>query len=341
MLSLRMNGGWWPKAARLVGCFLLFACSFRSDAQNLVPNPSFEEYEVCPYTIGFQPGNRPTHWRSWLNSPEYFHACAQPINGMDTLVGVPWNGWSFQYAFDGEAYVGLMTYGNSVVFREYVGVQLNEAMIPGQSYCASFRVNLAMDGSYWPARWASNNIGMLFTMASNAWSGLTGPPFPFRNYAHVYSDLIITDTVGWVLVSGSFVADSAYQYLALGNFFADTLTDTLAVQAGISAGAYYLIDAVCVSPGTKGCAMTGMSEGQLDATPRVWPVPTIGPFTVHWPQHANFRLQLFDALGRNLIEYMAQGESIEVEVGGHGPGVYLVRLSKGEAVFIERIVVQY
>ena len=74
MLLRTMNGRWLCAVlSAALGC-LLFVVPLNSAAQNLVPNPSFEEYEVCPYTIGFQVGDRPTHWRSWLNSPDYFHA---------------------------------------------------------------------------------------------------------------------------------------------------------------------------------------------------------------------------------------------------------------------------
>ncbi|MBK7100692.1 MAG: hypothetical protein IPH63_02655 [Flavobacteriales bacterium] len=41
------------------------------------------------------------------------------------------------------------------------------------------------------------------------------------NYARVYFPQILADTVDWTLVSGSFVADSAYRYVMVGNHFSN------------------------------------------------------------------------------------------------------------------------
>lgn len=157
---------------------LLSAMALRCEAQfNLAPNPGFEDLEECPSTIGFQLGDRPYHWHSWLNSPDYFHACAQ-----DTLVGVPGNGWTFQHAWDGDAYVGVYAYDGSMQdYREYVGAELIEPLVPGCTYRLRFRAAPAYNGSYWLTNGggACNNLGMLFTMASNAWTApTTWPPRP-------------------------------------------------------------------------------------------------------------------------------------------------------------------
>jgi len=228
MIPNMMNGEWHTWAPRLVLCYLLFIGLERCEAQNLVPNPSFEQYDVCPQTIGFQPGGKPLHWEKWLWSPEYFNSCAGVLNDVDTVLDVPLNGFGFQYAFDGEGYVGTATYQDN--YREYIGCELLTPLVVGEKYHLSFRANVATGGNYWNPKLASNILGLLFTMASNVWSGLSGPAFPFRNYAHLRSEPILADTVVWVEVSGNFMADSAYRYLAIGNFFEDALTDTMGLQ---------------------------------------------------------------------------------------------------------------
>jgi hypothetical protein len=85
----------------------------------------------------------------------------------------------------------------------------------------------------------------------------------------MYTTAIINDTADWTLVSGSFVADSAYQHIVLGNFFRNALTDTIPSEIGIVL-AYYLIDSVNVTSAFEDCLPTGIYE-----TTR--PLP-IGPY---------------------------------------------------------------
>ncbi len=147
-----------------MGCSLLFIAGHGADAQgNLVPNASFEEIAECPTfptLYGFQPTSKPVYWEKWLSSPDFFNAC------VDTLTGVPQNTLGYQFALDGDAYIGMFTYKEN--YREYVGCELLEPMVAGQTYHLSFHANTAMGGTYHYPKWASNNLGMLFTMEPTA-----------------------------------------------------------------------------------------------------------------------------------------------------------------------------
>lgn len=183
---------------------------------------------------------------------------------MDTLISRAVERLGFQYALHGDAYVGMLAYGalaGGVNYREYVGCQLLEPLVVGTRYDLSFFTNVAFGGSYWSPTQACNNMGMLFTMQPNIWTGLNGPPFALRNYAHLHSTAIISDTANWTLVSGSFVADSAYQYLVIGNIFSNALTDTMDLASDDYVDAYYFVDAVCVRPSGQPCEfITGIPE---------------------------------------------------------------------------------
>jgi hypothetical protein len=333
------SGGWRIRAGWLLGFGLLYILSFPCDAQNLVPNPSFEEYEVCPYTIGFQPGDRPTHWRSWLNSPDYFHACAGNLQDIDTLVDVPQNGWGYQYAWDGDAYVGSWCYWENDEYREYIGAPLLEPLEIGETYGVSFRVSLATAGSYIPVMGACNNIGVLFTMTSNAWTDLDGPPFPFRNYAHVYSPDINTDSLGWTLVSGLFTADSAYQHLVLGNFFNNVLTDTMGIPPWNGEVAYYFIDDVCVSRSTGGCALTGVEEGVVQRGAFATFDSMAQQVLLAWPGNAAYHVQVVDMAGRVIAAGQAYDERMRMDAQAWSTGVYIARMRNGTQVEFVKFVV--
>ena len=74
-------------------------------------------------------------------------------------------------------------------------------------------------------------------------------PPSIDNVANLYSNIILNDTVAWIKLAGSFVADSAYKYVTIGNFFDDNHTDTSSYGGASfgAMGAYYYIDDICVS----------------------------------------------------------------------------------------------
>lgn len=294
--------------------------ALRCEAQNLVPNPSFEEYEVCPNTIGFQPGDKPLHWEKWLWSPEYFHSCAGTLNDIDTVVDVPLNGFGFQYAKEGEAYIGMATFQDD--YREYVGCELTEPLVVGEHYQLSFWANVATGGNYWDPKLASNNLGLLFTTSSNIWTGLSGPPFPFRNYAHLYSSAVLSDTVNWVQIAGSFTADSAYSYLVLGNFFEDALTDTMGLEGPSTYAAYYFVDAVCVTQGAVGCPFRTGLIAYHEESACIWPNPVSD--ILYLPTVVG-SYSILDAMGRVMATGTSTAASMQMDVSGWPAGQYLLR----------------
>ncbi|MBK9599335.1 MAG: hypothetical protein IPO60_13715 [Flavobacteriales bacterium] len=72
--------------------------------------------------------------------------------------------------------------------------------------------------------------------------------FPLGDFAQVYSQAVVADTLNWDLVSGSFVADSAYQYVVIGNHFRNALTDTLPVGPYLGGVAYHFVDRCAYLP---------------------------------------------------------------------------------------------
>ena len=337
MLLSTTNGGWYRAGLLLALCCSLFVAHLRCEAQNLVPNPSFELKDTCPYTIGFQEGDKPLQWERWSQSPDYFSACV-PGTGVDSLVGVALNGFGFQYALDGDAYVGMYAYSLSTNFREYVGSQLLEPLEVGETYNLSFFTNVAFGGSYWAPIWACNNMGMLFTMQPNVWTDTDQPEFGLRNHAHLHSTTVISDTANWTLVSGSFVADSAYQYMVMGNFFSDSLTDTLHVIPGVSLGAYYFVDGVCVTKAGQECSFTsGISELEPLAG-YTWPNPVAD--MLHVRAGAGTEWQVFDATGRLVHDGVSAGEILAIPVREWALGQYVLRLNNKGVKHVRFVVMR-
>lgn len=335
------NGGRRRAAVWLLYCCSLFAVPYQVLAQNLLPNPSFEDNIACPVTTGFQGFSKPLHWEKWNESPDYFHACAGSLGGVDTLITVPLNGMGFQYALDGDAYVGMLAYGalsGGVSFREYVGCQLLEPLVVGTSYDLSFFTNVAFDGTYWSPTRACSNMGMLFTMEPNIWTGPNGPLFALRNYAHLHSTAIISDTANWTLVSGSFVADSAYQYLVIGNFFGNALTDTMHLAPNNEFGAYYFVDGVCVRPSGQPCEFITSIAEPVAQGPFVWPNPAADRVQVL--VEAGTKWQAFDAMGRLMDAGMSPVDVLAVPVHQWAPGEYVMRLEGATRRYVRFVVMR-
>jgi hypothetical protein len=337
MLSKAMNNRWLGKSFGLVPGCLLFIAALRCEAQNLVPNPSFELQDTCPFVQGFQDGSKPLYWEKWHWSPDYFNACATGT-GSDSLFDVPLNGIGFQYPLDGEAYVGMSAYDPWFEYREYVGCQLSAPLEVGEPYELSFFTSPGIGGTYWGTNWACNNMGLLFTMEPNIWTSNNGPSFALRNYAHLHSEDIISDTANWTLISGSFVADSAYQYLVIGNFFSGALTDTAHLGSNTSLGAYYFVDGVCVRKAGEECEFTSGISGAHMERPLAWPNPAAEVLKIR--MEAGGTWQVFDAMGRIVESGVSQGRLLTLPVRVWAHGEYVLRLGDRERKHIRFVVLR-
>lgn len=333
-----MNNRWLGAGLVLgLGC-LLFVATLRCEAQNLVPNPSFELLtDTCPCGLGLIGTAKPLYWERWNQSPDYFNACVALPCIIDSLIDVPQNGFGFQYALDGDAYVGMFAYDGNESFREYVGCQLLSPLQVGQTYVLSFFVN-AVGGSYFWTRWACNNMGMLFTMQPNIWTDADQPAFELRNYAHLRSMAVISDTATWTLVSGTFQADSAYQYLVIGNFFSDALTDTMHLVPGGSLGAYCFVDGVCVKQAGQVCAFTSGIAEVAAVDPYAWPSPTNDQ--LHVRTFAGTEWLLFDATGRLVQTGVSATELLSIPVHDRAMGEYVLRLEGATRRHVRFVVIR-
>lgn len=218
-------------------------------AQNLVPNGSFEDHLHCPDNWN-QVINNVVGWTvCGPESPDYFHSCR---NTNDFSVPANWLG--YQAAFDGEAYVGVGTYeANEWTFREFVCAPLSQSLQPGVPVNLSMRVAMGGPGSQVLAgpQWASRGIGMLLTTQPFEWPW---PYIVYPNTAQLFLDEVLTDSVSWLLLNSTYVPDSAYSFVTIGNFFDDSLSTPVLVDSSTGwQAAYVFVDAVCIGLDANDC----------------------------------------------------------------------------------------
>ncbi len=191
-------------------CFICSAFASKTFAQqNLVPNPSFEEYTVCPTGSGQIYFAK--EWSAFRGSPDYFNSCSPT----SSYYSVPSNALGYQQAASGNAYVGIICFVSSVFGREIIANSLIAPLSVGQKYFITFNVSKANDASV--VGYSINKIGAKFSTVIHTNVNI-------NNKAHVYTNSVVSDTLNWTKITGSFVADSAYKYIMIGNFFDDANT---------------------------------------------------------------------------------------------------------------------
>lgn len=314
--------------------FFLIVSSF-SLGQNLVPNPSFEDTISCP-NGGSQISNA-LGWSSFRASPDYFNSCSSP-----NFFSVPDNFFNYQAAASGNAYTGIITYTrdtNQVERREIIGRNLMQPLIIGQRYFVSLKANLVLNSALW-TNLASNKLGVLFT--TSAFSNVdSDSEIPINNFAHIYSDEIISDTANWTTISGSFVADSTYGFISIGNFFYSLNTDTIQHinDTTFIPSAYYFIDDICVSTDSLTCnSYVGLKDIIKNYNVLIYPNPTSDFVNLKFNDYENHTIVIYNSIGEIILtESITQQSSIDLSTLPQG--IYQIQTNINNDVINEKLII--
>lgn len=306
---------------------LLFNPAFAQDEpeeddENLVPNPSFEQYEGSlrraeqfELTVGW---SNPTE-----NKSEIFASAIK-----SKYVAAPENMFGKQDPFDGENYAGIVAYSpRNKMPRTYLHVKLKDKLKANTLYCVRFQASLAER-----SRVASNNLGVFFDK-SGMKSGSTGS---LTNSGFITSEnnSVMSNTEGWMEFCQRFAPKGGELYLTIGNFASDdkTISENMEVPSeydevgGINA-AYYYIDQVEVkelaSGDNCGCASTRIPESKViySGTDNVKDDMTLGEkIAVMTGYFYQYNADVVSATERSIdkvIELMNQNPLLKIQVVGH------------------------
>lgn len=305
-----------------------FICAF-SQAQNLVPNGSFETG-----TCSFFNGNIHEDCDDWYASiqdpalevyenpsPDWWHTCAivEGLRPPNTVTG-------YQYPSSGEGMAGIITLITSFSdYRETIGIELLEPLELGNTYLVQFKLNRANGVS----DLMSNNFGVKFT----TFPFFLSPEAAIDNTSHFKIDSIVTDSLNWLQVQFEFVADSSYQFIHLGNFYTDDQTDTI-LGPMFNVIAYYFIDDVSVS---STLSAVSLSKPGFE----IYPNPARRFVQIMTP-NPDFRFgEIRDLTGKLLVSFDITGSNLNVDVSGLSAGIYLVRLEGTDGdVAVQKLMVE-
>lgn len=314
-------------------------------ADNMVYNPSFEEYRRCPQRIDALGVMTAVDawWQPTAGSSDYFNTCG----GRDCQV--PRNKMGYQEAHSGAAYCGI--YCSQEHYREYLQTEFKAPLQAGHRYHVSFWVSLAEKSPH-----AIATIGALFSaerLEDSTWDVLMEREVTDYNDRKSQSiavyltpqvvnnqDSILSDTKKWVEVSGEFTAEGGERFLTIGNFASfnrSNVHSTNSVNA-ILQGAYYYVDDVSVVP---------LDEAEV--AEKVDIMPAVGDVVPMWniffaTSESEVLPQSYNEL-RRLQELMEANPAMKIELRGHtdnqGTVEFNLRLSEERAKSVADYLVEH
>ncbi|MFN8117555.1 MAG: T9SS type A sorting domain-containing protein [Bacteroidia bacterium] len=319
--------------------FILFYFVAKQQAQNLIRNGSFENY------------NTPINWNMWggdfigyySNPPDTVMIDWQLINSSDffmaacthTYAGVPKNKFGDIYAKDGSNVVGFETVYNNSETKEYIYQQLSSPLQAGKVYCLSFYVSRADRISY-----AVKSIGAYF---SNNVQSTGGLGYINANPQVVNQSGFITDTIGWTQIQGCFTAVGGEQYITIGNFNSNANTDTLRIQpvnalstSTVDIAYYYIDDITLIDQST-----VGFNELSNGVTVNVYPNPANDVINFQFSSAEEKRkIELYDAIGNLVLKEDVSTQNSSLKTYHLQSGIYFYSILVGEkTIKTDKIVI--
>jgi hypothetical protein len=229
--------------------FFFIICASSSLAQNLVPNPNFEDTVYCPDPPNGIIGNH-LAVKEWFcptiihpNGADYFNSCSPPPFNLPTI------GASYQEdpSF-GNGFVGLCNYLEFVppyapMICEYIQVKLLDTLQQGQSYYVHFLFNYR-DYLYTVCK----NVGIRFSDDTLFHISPPGGTLGFDSLRTLEDTTLVSvyDSISWFSFDTTYIAQGGEEFITIGNF-RDINTSSL-IKLNGSYPSYVFIDNVYVSP---------------------------------------------------------------------------------------------
>ncbi|MGV3631927.1 MAG: OmpA family protein [Bacteroidota bacterium] len=240
-----------------ISLLLFLLAGFNAISQNMVVNPAMDV--KCSSGYG-----EITKTETWTNANDGTVDLFDRKNAgkkCEHINAIPQNYMGYQPALSDQNYAGIIAYYDDgpntpqekhtyqqlglkegyKAYSEYLQAELAEPMVAGKIYLVSFKVSLAEKSGR-----AVSCLGALLTTGkveqeSNSFLEIK-PQF--------ISHRVISDSVGWVTLSGAYIAEGGEKFLTIGCFKDDFFRSETVVSPmeNDSRKAYYYISNVAVGP---------------------------------------------------------------------------------------------
>ncbi|MEL6867073.1 MAG: gliding motility-associated C-terminal domain-containing protein [Bacteroidota bacterium] len=212
-------------------------------AQNLVPNPSFEEIDTCFYEDTILPN----YWSSPnRGTPNYFNTCSViPVYQVPNALLCE-NLWPYT----GDCYAGMYVYANvQWEITEYVQAPLLEKLEKDQYYWISFQTAPSEDC---PPHWGfTDAMGLAFTSEHLIYDdGVLSDNSSFYDlWIAIENRGAVIDEVGqWTEINGCYRANGAETHVIVGSFANNQETVLVSSDPNSFLFDYMFVDEIVVIP---------------------------------------------------------------------------------------------
>lgn len=261
---------------KLTTFFFLFFQSITLTAfgQNLVSNPSFEDFEHCLSKKETDeimlniPSLKMSKIKDWTcpslaGTADLFQVCFDSTNGISkhdfgvkASFGAPRNNNGWQKPRTGQAYAGIYAISNLYGdgnYREYLQGKLTKTLEKNKTYTVSFWCSLSDNSTL-----ASQDLAVYFSKKQISYPDTFAKIIPVEPQIRNERGRFLTNKKNWVRVTGSFRAEGNEKYFLIGNFKNYSPQDYLVLFSEkdkffFIASSYYFIDDVCVSLDPNEC----------------------------------------------------------------------------------------
>jgi len=150
---------------------------------------------------------------------------------------------------------------------------------------------------------------------------------------------IISDTANWTLIYGSFIAQGGEHYLIIGNFYSDTLTDTLNLNGTINAAYYYYDDVNVHCCTCDSVDHTGISELN-EPTLNIIPNPATNQFTIENSQLRINAIHIYNVLSEEVFfeQLTTSNQQLSIDVSTWKEGIYFIEVETEKGAIRKKFV---
>lgn len=307
----------------------LFLLSLWTHAQNLVPNPSFED-TACTFIAGDETYFEAAHWYNPNDAtPDYYGIEPIPDCVPSIFAAVPYGEWQLPHS--GSKMVAIFAAMLDGCSREYLQIELYNPLILDSTYCVSFFVSLSNRSQA-----CTDCMGIYFS--ENEFLNLTDHcEFGvFPQIANPYG-VLLDDTLGWTEISGIYTAVGDERYLTIGNLLGDEdcMIEPVNGNDPTMDIAYYFIDDVNVTP----CpVITSNDNFNNRDNLSVYPVPARETLSVLGNETGILRI--YDIAGHMLYSASKTQKEIQINISEMASGVYLLQFNSRSGHLINRKIIK-
>lgn len=153
-------------------------------------------------------------------------------------------------------------------------------------------------------------------------------------------------------ISGSILADSAYDYLILGNFYDDANTDTTTLNCGICQNwySYYLIDDVCVSTDSLYCnggidalpCNVSINENIYESQINIYPNPANNSINISTNNYQTpLNISIYNTIGQQLyVKQNIYSDNLQMDISNYSTGLLFIKIESNNQQFTYKLLKQ-